>query len=1376
MIKIKKISDISELTVPQNGYVTMYVDKDEKFKVIITDVINPKIQTLSSKEQEEQDYLRPINCILVDKKKLISISESSKKVGYRAFCLTEFSIFEWNGESWIENSLKNKTAIAQYLEINNSIIIWNNNKYYISLSTSDHVTNYRNPHKVTKEDVGLGNVINEKQVNPEQWNAHVEDTNNPHRVTKEDVGLRNVRNIKSVSEEQWVSHTENTNNPHKVTKEDIGLGNVENIHHVSQRDLDEHTHDMDAILEDLGLGSIKNIAQADYTAVDRHVRDYSNPHRIKKEDIGLDNVLNVRQYEKSQFNNHTSDTNNPHHITKEDVGLGNVLDGERLVSQEEFNAHVKARNPHRITKEQVGLGNVLNIPSVTMIDYNSHLIVKNPHRITKGDVGLGNVENISLVPLNEYEEHTEARNPHRVTKAQIGLGNVDNVRQLLKNEYEEHTEARNPHRVTKTQIGLSLVKNVTSASKIEVQNHVNNTDNPHHITKEDIGLGNVENIADVNYPLTDIQRTLLDLYAEKDDNNSTLGVLKDYLRDYPENQNSFKETIFPIVTSSMNMMTGYNYISSSVKYSFERSTINFPEFKHGVIGRKLMGNDIASSLEHSIANDLIYFTNLIPLHGKLENYGVDTYSILPITEQRLSRLQDSIKKLFLDSTEQKSNFDHHRVGSFDSENGMSYVYDTKNSGHMILLDQYNDSLSYYHNNPLNTFCDPTKLLFTQEGHIVGIPRDNSKFLLLIDINKSGHDKYKYVSFEHYGRTTDCYIQVVKNQPTLNRIVIVEHNDYYNRYVIKSLLINHADIHADVTNGGLINILTIYTTEILKFNVSSEGIQYVLDGKCLNYSFNNGQVTEFTYGNNEKCINTNEFYQHGNYYFVLHSNYKELSIFKKESNDIRKIKEYSLQQNFGIIEISQINNLLKIVTEYYIFVIKNEDWEHPSTIYKCGSYHLGSGFAMLTYNTAFDVKKGDLCKITNQDPLTRVVQGKLFDNNETPYQLIRNSGVKSFRYSETSIDVSTTEVVGILNKRSMQLVIIHQEIDPDKMNDPIRLEKYNNQEYISLNQDGLTYYHNNRLITIGHSSNYNEVTITGNPSQSLELDDSMFDKFICREKDKKEVCQTLSNQSTMLNEYDFRLISDIPVRNIQKIVTVDYTEFVDFYGNYQLTPTKNGMMILYDEGKIGYYDWNRNSLIEKAKTEANNGDGHILYKDRYIFPYIKDENIIDVQSDFGTTTIATKNNRAKSHIIIESYTDTQPGEVDSTIGDCKVLGKLYNNVIILHGGNLRLGEKRVTVSVGTRTNLQCLKDGVYDFNEMKKYGIYEGKFMLDIDFTIPSIQSKDKLVAIKEVLNGYLLIQIGGEVEVTYNKWMVDFGMATAIPESISRKPTFDYRK
>ena len=1376
MIKIRKISDISELTVPQNGYVTMYVDKDEKFKAVITDVVNPKIQTLSSNHQEEQDYLRPINCILVDKKKLISISEASKKVGYRAFCLTEFSIFEWNGESWIESPLKNKTAIAQYLEINNSIIIWNNNKHYISLSTSDHVTNYRNPHSVTKEDVGLGEVINEKQADPEQWNTHTNNTNNPHSVTKEDVGLGEVINVKSVSEDQWTSHVENQNNPHKVTKEDVGLSSIENIHHVSQRDLDEHTHDMDAILEDLGLGNIKNITQADYIAVDRHVRDYNNPHKVRKEDIGLDQVENVCQYESSQFNNHTSDVNNPHGITKEDIGLGSVLEGERLISQDDFNEHKTTHNPHRVTKEDIGLESVLNIPSVSMIDYNSHLIIKNPHGVTKEDIGLGNVSNIILVPLSEYEMHVNAHNPHRVTKEDIGLGNVENVRQLLKNEYEMHVNAHNPHQVTKEQIGLSLVKNIRSASKPEVNDHINNIDNPHQVTKEQIGLGNVANVADIDYPITEIYKTLLDQYVEKTD-DATLGIIRDYRRDYPENSNLFKRTIFPMLTSSMNMRRGISYINPKMKYFYDNPLIIFLENKHGVYGEKSMGNDISSIIEYNISTYLTRFNNYIPLHDSSVMFGLGGDALPSVTTQRTSRLQDSIKKFFLNSAEQKSNFNHHRVGSFDSKSRMSYVYDTKNSGHMIRLDQYNDTLSYYHNNPLNTFCDPTKTLFTQEGNIIGIPRINSNFLLLIDMNKSGHNKYKYVSYNHYGRITNCYIQVVKNQPTLNRIVIIERNDDYNKYVIKSILINHANVHANVLNGGLTDILTLYTSDILKYYVSSEGIQYVLDGRCMNYSFNTKAITEFTYSNNKKFANANEFYQYGDYYFVLHSNYKKLSILKKETNNTKVITEYSLEQNFGINELSWSSNLLKIVTEHYIFVIKNEDWNHPSIIYKGGSYHVGSGFVMLTYNTTLDTTKGNLYKITNQDPFIRVLQEKLFDNYDSVGSLERNANIKSFIYNDTSIDISTTDVVCMLNKKDMQLVIIHLENDPDKLNDPIRFEKYNNQEFIGVSKDALSYYHNSRLITIGHDNNYNEAVIAGNPLQSLSLDDSIFDKFICREKDKTEICQTLNHQSTMLNEYEFRLISDLPVQNVQKIVTIDYEGDKDINNNeHQPISVRNGMLILYDGGKMGYYDWNLNSLVEKEKSSK--WDNHMLYKDQYQFPYIKDENITDIQSDFKTTVIVATKNGKKVLMMAKSYANGSVTTDETSNVDAKILGKLYNKISILYGGNLWQinGNYNRIFGENNISNIQYLKDGIYNFSKMKKYNASNRQFTSDIDFIIPTIQSKDNLVAIKEVLNGYLLIQIGGEVEVTYNKWMVDFGMATTIPDSISRKPTFDYRE
>ena len=1371
MIKIRKISDISELTVPQNGYVTMYVDKDEKFKAVVTDVINPKIQALSSKYRGEQDYLRPINCILVDKKKLISISESSKKVGCRAFCLTEFSIYEWNGESWTETSLKNTTAIAQYLEINNSIIIWNNNKYYISLSTSDHITNYRNPHKVTKSDVGLGNVTNEKQVDPNQWNDHVKDTNNPHGITKKDIGLENVRNVKSVSKDQWTSHVDNHNNPHKVTKSDVGLGDMENIHHVSQREFNEHSHDMNAILEDLGLSNIKNTIQADYVAVDKHVKDTNNPHGITKSDIGLDQVENIHQYDKSQFDDHVKDTNNPHGITKSDIGLDQVLEGEQLMSLEEFNAHNKADNPHQVTKEQIGLGNVLNIPSITVTDYNSHLNVKNPHNITKDDIGLGNIENIILVPLMEYEEHVNANNPHRVTKEDVGLGDIENIRQLLKHEYEEHVNAHNPHQVTKEQIGLSSVKNIKSASKAEVENHINRTDNPHQVTKEDVGLGNVENIADINYPFTNNHRTLVNQYVDKDDSNQLLGTLKNFLGDYPEKDNLFKKTIFPIYSSQNNNNSQYKYISPKIQYAYKYPIISFSNSKHGCIE---IGNDLSSILNYNLNGSNPKFNNFVPIHGSINS----NIKVPPVTTQRASYVQDSLKRLFIDSTEPKSNFNHHRIESFESGGGISYTYDVKNSANMILLDQYNDKLLYYHNNPLNTFCDPTKILFTQEGNIIGIPRNNSKFLLLVDVNKSGHDKYKYVSFEHYGRVTDCYIQVVKGQPTLNRIVTVERNDDYNRYVIKSMLIDHTDVHADVLDNRLTNILTIYTSDILKFYVSAEGIQYVVDGKCKNYSFDTKKVTEFTYGNNEQYITANEFYQYGDYYYILHSNYNKLAVYKRETGNIRLITEYSLKQNFGIKEISLVNNILKIVTEYYIFVIKNEDWSNPYYIYKCGSYYDNVKFAMLTYNSTFDTKSNELYRMAGTDQSTRVMQSKLFDSYTSINSIERNFNIRSFRYSDTSIDISTTDVVCMLNKDIMQLVIIHQEIDPDKMNDPVKFEKYNNQEFIGSSQSALSYYHNDRLITIGHNNNYREAVVVSNPSQSLNLDDSMFDKFICREKDKKEICQILVDQTTMLNEYDFRLISDLPVQNIQKIVTVDYAEGISIFNpNRELLSVSNGMLILYDGGKLVYYDWNLNSLVEKEKTNNN----YLVYNNKYTFPYIKDDNVMDIQSDFGTTIITKSEGENKSNELFISYFNAKSAlKITSNINNTKILGKLYNKIFTLCGKSINYGNAYDLDQSDKLTKeynyFQYLKGEMYDFGNMKKYNKDTKECTLDIDFIIPSTQSKDNLVAIKEVLNGYLLIQIGGEIEVTYNKWMVDFGIATAIPESISRKPTFYYRE
>lgn len=81
---------------------------------------------------------------------------------------------------------------------------------------------------------------------------HIENTSNPHKVTKSQVGLGNVNNTSdedkpvSTAQKEYIDsktrevddkvtgHTENTENPHNVTKEQIGLGNVDNTKDVDK--------------------------------------------------------------------------------------------------------------------------------------------------------------------------------------------------------------------------------------------------------------------------------------------------------------------------------------------------------------------------------------------------------------------------------------------------------------------------------------------------------------------------------------------------------------------------------------------------------------------------------------------------------------------------------------------------------------------------------------------------------------------------------------------------------------------------------------------------------------------------------------------------------------------------------------------------------------------------------------------------------------------------------------------------------------------------------------------------------------------------------------------------------------------------------------
>lgn len=111
-------------------------------------------------------------------------------------------------------------------------------------------------HKVADID-GLPEKIDEVTKNKAEkvdLTGHIQNHNNPHGVTKQQVGLGNVTNVEQASKQDFQNHLNNHNNPHSVTKHQVGLGNVDNVRQASyesvealKREFQEHEDRLNAI-------------------------------------------------------------------------------------------------------------------------------------------------------------------------------------------------------------------------------------------------------------------------------------------------------------------------------------------------------------------------------------------------------------------------------------------------------------------------------------------------------------------------------------------------------------------------------------------------------------------------------------------------------------------------------------------------------------------------------------------------------------------------------------------------------------------------------------------------------------------------------------------------------------------------------------------------------------------------------------------------------------------------------------------------------------------------------------------------------------------------------------------------------------------------
>lgn len=116
--------------------------------------------------------------------------------------------------------------------IENGAVVTDNRMNHIEEGIEAHTTDFKNPHKVTAAQVGLGNVPNYAAATEEE--ALAGESNDTimtpgltkvaakSYVTKEDVGLSNVTNYEQATKAEFNAHTANKSNPHGVTASQVG--------------------------------------------------------------------------------------------------------------------------------------------------------------------------------------------------------------------------------------------------------------------------------------------------------------------------------------------------------------------------------------------------------------------------------------------------------------------------------------------------------------------------------------------------------------------------------------------------------------------------------------------------------------------------------------------------------------------------------------------------------------------------------------------------------------------------------------------------------------------------------------------------------------------------------------------------------------------------------------------------------------------------------------------------------------------------------------------------------------------------------------------------------------------------------------------------
>ena len=262
----------------------------------------------------------------------------------------------------------------------------------------EHINNKFNPHEVTKEQVGLGNVDNtadiDKPVSRPQkeyidalenrvkgwfkqlnvWiNNHVTEVNKKFQDVWAAINKKLDKEDYENDKDNFNAHIRNYDNPHRVTAAQVGLGNVDNTADIDKPVSRPQKEYIDA-LENRVKGWFKQLN----VWINNHVTEVNK----KFQDVwaAINKKLDKEDYEndKDNFNAHIRNYDNPHRVTAAQVGLPTAASDIEKLKQKAQELQGLLINKQDKTSEELVTDNKRIVDAINeiygiVVEHNNHV-------------------------------------------------------------------------------------------------------------------------------------------------------------------------------------------------------------------------------------------------------------------------------------------------------------------------------------------------------------------------------------------------------------------------------------------------------------------------------------------------------------------------------------------------------------------------------------------------------------------------------------------------------------------------------------------------------------------------------------------------------------------------------------------------------------------------------------------------------------------------------------------------------------------------------------------------------------------------------------------------------------------------------------------